>query len=68
MRKPVVKASIAESPKALIHQQKKKLVDQFADTPESFTINVKPDMKKGKPLIISVKSSSWLMWPLQLIS
>ena len=29
----------------------------FVDTPEPFTIKVKPDTKKGKPLVISTKSS-----------
>ena len=47
----------AESAKVLNQQQKKKLVVRFADTLEPFTIKVKPNMKKGKPLIIFVKSS-----------
>ena len=56
-KKSSVEASMAESAKVSDHQQRKKLVVRFADTPEPITIKVKPDMKKGKPLIIPAKSS-----------
>ena len=57
VKKPPVEASTAESTKVLNHQQKKKLVVRFADTPEPFMIKVKPDRKKSKPLIIFAKYS-----------
>ena len=57
VKKHAVETSTSELDKVSNHQQKKKLVVRFADTPEPFTIKVKLDMKKGKPLIISAKSS-----------
>lgn len=57
MKKLVVKTSTVKLAKILSQQQKKKLVVRFADTPEPFTIKVKHDMKKSKPLVISAKTS-----------
>ena len=56
VKKHVMEVGVVESAKVLDHQQKKKLAVWFAYALDPFTIKVKPDMK-GKPLIISAKSS-----------
>lgn len=57
MKKAAAGTDLVEPVKVSVHQKKKKLVVRFIDTPEPFTIKVKSDVKKGKPLIISAKSS-----------
>lgn len=49
---------MVESAKISVQLQKKKLVVRLTDTPEPFMIKVKLDTKKGKPLVISTKSSN----------
>ena len=55
-KKSLVEVGMAKPAKISVQRQKKKLVVRFADTPEPFVINVKPNTKKGKLLVISTKS------------
>lgn len=57
MKKFAAETGIAKRAKVLVHPQKKRLVVRFANTPEPFMVKVRPDTKKGEPLVTSTKSS-----------